>query len=724
MALGRYGNVLTVAALLLAVAVVFGRGLDNGFVYDDYWLVESNPALRDPGPLARFLGSPLFADMLRPDDAVWAKGGIEYWRPFVKFALLVQHRLFAGRAAGFHAVSLVVHAASVVLLFVWLWRRLASGPAPVSRRQTPARLAGAPADPRRTLAAGLGAALFALHPVRVESVAWVSGCTDLWMVFWVLVGLVAWQRPGRSATLAASAAFALAALAKETALVVPAGLALDAWAARRLDRTAWRRLAAPTAALAAVLVVWFVLLPPSPGGARFGGIPRILTSIALYAGRVVWPVHPSTQVGVMDADGRFAFGVANLVAGALLVVAIAGFTFAARRRLAWRPWLADLGWVVLPLLPVLNVIAIGYTTLVAERFLALPLVGIAALAARAVTTAPRAAVPVAASAGAAAAVAGGVISARYIPHLRDNASLWRYETRLAPSQPNLYLYLANAEVSAGRLAASQQAALAGYARAATPDLRVWTALAWARARLLELSDADQVELVRLRQFYDDLLERRSADLDAGGVALHAAPTRTVHELVRRSAAVRTARILTHARTSSLAVAESLLRDAIRDRPTAATAANYVRVMALQMRLGDAAAARAEALQLFPNDPDLVRLGAAIAGAERWLRGAEPNALRRDTGRVLLWLYFGSLPLARSTLAPLVAQHPDAVETAVVAHLVDAAGGHADAAREALLRRRSNDPANAALYEWALGQIAAVARREAVPLQADVGALFR
>src|SRR5262245_17131449 len=243
MPFGRFGNAICIALLVTAVTLVYARGLSNGFIYDDYWLVQSNPALQQPGSLRSFLTTPLFAGSLQSEDSFWAGGGLEYWRPFAKLALLVQYRLFGVRASGYHAVSLVVHVVSVLMAFAWLlWRLSPAVPAPAPSVRVP-RLIATYRDPRRTLAAGLGAALFGLHPVRVESVAWVSGCMDLWMVFWVLVGLLIWEHRGRAATWAAGAAFVLAALAKETALVVPGCLALDAWA--RSDRTGLRRVAVP-----------------------------------------------------------------------------------------------------------------------------------------------------------------------------------------------------------------------------------------------------------------------------------------------------------------------------------------------------------------------------------------------------------------------------------------------------------------------------------------------
>jgi hypothetical protein len=719
MRFGRFTGAIGIAILVVAMAIVYGRGLDNHFAYDDYWLIESNPALHQPESLARFLSTPLFAGTRESDDVIWANVGIEYWRPFVKLALLAQYRAFGTRAAGYHAVSLAVHLVSTCLLFLWLSRRLAAPP-----RVEPTRLSGVAIDPRRTLAAVLGAAIFALHPARVETVTWVSGCMDLWMVFWVLVGLVAWDRRGRGATIAATLAFVLAVWSKEAAVVVPACLALDAWARGRFDAATRRRLLAPAAGVVVALATWVVLVPPSGSAIVFGGVPRILASAALYAGRILWPIHPTTQVGLIGPEGVFEFGIGLLTAGAAVVFAIAAFAAVAWRRPRVRVWSGDVGWIVLPLLPVANFLAIGYASLVAERFLALPLVGVAALCARALVAVPRAVAPAVAAAEAAAAIGGGVIAAAYVPQFRDSATLWQYETRIHPTSPNMFLFLARAEMGAGRLQASERAALAAHAAARTPDMAAWSALAWAAARLQSVTDADQESLVRLRTFYDELIGTGQATFDAGGVALRAAPTRTGIELIRQSAAVRNARILAHARTTSFTTAESLLVDLLRDKPTPGAAANWVRVLGLQLRFADALAALQTALGAYPGDATLVALGSQLRHAEAWVGGADTDPLRRDTARALLWLYFGSIPLAQASLSAAQASYPDAVETAVLTQLVAAASGRIHEAREYLLNQRTADPANIPAYEWGLGQIPLLTTPPPAVVPGNVDALMR
>jgi len=702
------------AALVVVTALVFARGLTGGFVYDDYWLVESNPALRAPGTLWRFAFSSLFEGSRQPEEVVWAAGSTQYWRPFTKLVLLAQFRAFGTHATGYHAVSLIVHLASVLLAFAWLRRRFARD--------------GAAAGPRTWIAAALAAALFGLHPARVESVSWISGMMDLWLVFWVLIGLVLWDRGTRGATWAAAGAFALAAMCKETALVVPFALALDVWA-NRDTRKDGRRLLAPFAAAAAVVVLRFATLPPVSGLGVFGGVPRVLTSVGLYVMRVVWPLHPSTQIGIVGPSGGFEFSLAVIVLGATTLVGLAAFAVLALRRTRMRPWFADTGWYALPLLPVVNLVAIGYMTLVAERFLALPLLGIAALGGRALlrlmARAPQR-VPALAVAGVVPCIAFAAIAASYVPHLHSNETLWIYEIGLQPENPNLRLYLSRVQASDGRPDEAMRTALEAYDRARTPDTRAWAVVQWSSQRLRTLGDAEQPELNALRVFYDTLMQPGAVPaggvvLDAGATLLRAEPSRLMRDLLRQSDSARLTRALLHARTGSYAVAESELRALLRVEANPALAGNLVRIVAFQERWEEARALLQNARRAFPDDEELVRLATLIDGERRV--SAEPDPVRRDAARVRLWLDLGSFPLARATLTPLLAAHPQVPEVVVAKIFMTAEEGRIEEARRALFAARERDPAHAATWNEAIAEFERRAG-PAAPVQVDLDALLR
>jgi hypothetical protein len=196
------------ALLAVLVLLVFGPGLVGGFIYDDHHLIETNAYVRDLSRLDEALTHDLWHVSSGGD---LGEDFNRYYRPVVTLAYALQFRAFGEAPLGYHAVSLALHLACVLLAFFWLTRRLASlGEAGL-------------------LGALVGAALFALHPSRPETVSWISGSTDLWMALFTLLGLHAWDRlqgPGRIVT--TSLAFVLAVLSKEGAVLLPLLLAADA----------------------------------------------------------------------------------------------------------------------------------------------------------------------------------------------------------------------------------------------------------------------------------------------------------------------------------------------------------------------------------------------------------------------------------------------------------------------------------------------------------------
>jgi tetratricopeptide (TPR) repeat protein len=189
---------------LLAACVALWPALRGEFVYDDRVLVQQNPTIRSVAGLREAWGS-AYWDFLQPETAKQ----LGYWRPLTAVALHLGWRLGGGAPWAFHALALALHLLAVAAVFA-LARRLARAPT----------------------VAFFAAALFGLHPVQVEAVAWVSSINDPLYGAALLWGLVAWLRwreaGSRGLPLLAALAFALALLAKENAVAfVPLVLALD-----------------------------------------------------------------------------------------------------------------------------------------------------------------------------------------------------------------------------------------------------------------------------------------------------------------------------------------------------------------------------------------------------------------------------------------------------------------------------------------------------------------
>lgn len=197
----RRRAILWSGALAAAVWAAFFPSLDNGFVnWDDHVNIVRNPWL------GRF-------DL---DGWVWIFRTtlLGHFQPLSWLSLSIDKALWGAEAGGFHATALVLHAASAILLFLFLRALL--------RRE---RFDDSLASP----AAAASSALFALHPLRVESVAWATERRDVLSLFFLLLScllyLRAVDRDDQHPRLGpALAAFAAAAFSKVVVFVVPAML--------------------------------------------------------------------------------------------------------------------------------------------------------------------------------------------------------------------------------------------------------------------------------------------------------------------------------------------------------------------------------------------------------------------------------------------------------------------------------------------------------------------
>jgi len=360
--------------VLAVTLAVFWRALSGEPVYDDLLMVGRNPWIRDLARLPDLLTRGYW-DFLEPEKAQ----DIGYWRPLTALALSVGYRLADGAPIGFHALGLTAHLVATACAFA-LARRFLSG----------------------ALAPGLVALVFGLHPMHVESVAWITALND--PLFGAL-GLAAlllflrWRERGsRGLPLGAAAAFATALLAKELAVtILPMALVLDVLRPR--EPRPGEALPGPFAAppepgraygpFATVLVLYF-LARCLVFRSALGGLDRITTDFGASAARLALlrvellggalelsflplrpslfrPFRPDLALGDPAALRALAWIAGAAVLGAWL----------ARKRL--RTELAGLLLVPAGVLPLfLRVQSLGSFPL-SDRFLYLPVLGAALL---------------------------------------------------------------------------------------------------------------------------------------------------------------------------------------------------------------------------------------------------------------------------------------------------------------------------------------------------------
>jgi tetratricopeptide (TPR) repeat protein len=356
------------SALLLAAAVVllYAPVRDFGFVtFDDPEYVSQNPHLR--GGLT---WTGLRWAFTTPHAA--------NWHPLTWLSHMLDWSLFGGWAGGHHLTSVALHAASAAVLLIAL-----------------VRLTGAPWE------SAVAAAAFALHPLRVESVAWVSERKDVLATLAWVAAMLAYARFVERRTAAryalVLAAFAVGLLAKPMVVTLPfALLLLDVWPLDRPRRDGWRRLVLEKVPLlvlsAAAALVTFRVQSSAGAVASLEHQPlpaRLANAVLAYVAYVWKTVWPSRLACFYPQAAEYPMGPVLAALGVLgLVTAIA---LHQRRR---RPYLL-VGWLwfVGTLVPVIGVVRAGDQAM-ADRFTYIPSIGLvvagAWLAGEAARRSPRA----------------------------------------------------------------------------------------------------------------------------------------------------------------------------------------------------------------------------------------------------------------------------------------------------------------------------------------------
>ena len=352
-----------------------------------------------------------------------------HYQPLSWLTLGVDHALWGMDARGYHLTSLVLHVATAVAVYALLRDVL-------ERRETWTAYA----------AAAIGALFYAAHPLRVESVAWVTERRDVVSGLFFVLTLLAYLRLQRSAGavrrgwLAASlAAFTLSLLSKAWGMTLPVVLlALDVFPLRRLPGAGWGERARvaleklPWAALAAGAgVIAFVAqhrIEAMKSLSDHSPFERALQStygLCFYLWKTLVPTNLSPLYILPDdlSVATLRFGVPFVLAIAITVVAL----------LAWRrwPWLLA-AWVayVAILSPVLGTVQTG-PQLAADRYTYLASLPVAALLAAGIERL-LARAPLAAAVAAAVVAAYGVATARQTRVWHDSMALWNHALAVDP----------------------------------------------------------------------------------------------------------------------------------------------------------------------------------------------------------------------------------------------------------------------------------------------------
>ena len=193
------------AWLFLLCLLVFARGLMGDFVMDDWPVIKENSKITETQYIPGYFTSGVWANTDLSEQT--GAGGHSLYRPLFLLTLNISHHLWGDSAIGYHALNLVLHSINPVLVYfliIGFWSSAS----------------------KKT--AGMAAAIFAVHPVHVESVAWIAGITDPLVSLFLLGGFLLHRRSrqrkqqaGLLTIIGAPLCYALALLSKETAILFP-----------------------------------------------------------------------------------------------------------------------------------------------------------------------------------------------------------------------------------------------------------------------------------------------------------------------------------------------------------------------------------------------------------------------------------------------------------------------------------------------------------------------
>lgn len=394
------------AGLLVAMTVAaYLPALDNGFIWDDDQYVSANAVLRSLDGLRR----------------IWLEpGAVPQYYPLTFTSFWVEYQLWGLQPFGYHLVNVLLHAINALLLWLVL-RRL--------------HLPGA----------WLAAAIFALHPMQVESVAWITERKNVLAgVFFFSAFLVYLQAEAADGAagparirwrpyLAACALFVGALLSKTVTCSLPAVLLLVIWWQRgAIDRRAVLRLAPLFAVglVMAAVTVWMERYHVGAQGREFAlsFLERLLVAgraLWFYPWTLVWPdnlafIYPRWSIDVR-VWWQYLFPAAALAVIVLL--------YGARRRIGAGPLVAGLCYAgaLVPALGLINVYPMRYS-FVADHFAYFPIVALIALAtavgARLVGRVGEARRVVGSAIGALLLLVLALLTARQCGIYRDLRALW------------------------------------------------------------------------------------------------------------------------------------------------------------------------------------------------------------------------------------------------------------------------------------------------------------
>lgn len=412
--------------LIGLVLSVFGISITFDFVnWDDPWYIHRNPLVQGWS----------FQNLY----GICTETVTRNFAPLTIFSYLIDHSLWGKWAGGYHLTNVLLHGINAVLVFL-LVRQITT----------------------RHVFALVVAMLFAIHPIQIESVVWISARKGLLSSAFILLSLLFWLKRERTSRdeLSGTILFVVALMCKASAVVVPGIVFVyDIFVRRRSFADSLARQF-----VSGLLAVWFILLTAGSQNSQTGGIRHHLGLNKLeilgidavlmwkYIGMLLWPTDlailydPAIQgIGLAIAVSVFAWGM------------IAVWIWKKRES---QPLILFASLSALALMvPVLNFFPL--TTLMNDRYLYLPCIAFFGLMVAAVeyvyrgtvlkiqTLKPQMSFRIAALTAGLVVLAYSAISIQQMSVWRNDSALWKQASQVSPELPVVQYQYALAEWRTG-----------------------------------------------------------------------------------------------------------------------------------------------------------------------------------------------------------------------------------------------------------------------------------
>lgn len=344
--------------IVIGVSLVYYRMFENGFVFlDDYAYISGNTILQ----------SGFNSESIR-----WAfslDNGLSYWQPLTLLSLMADYQFVGLDARWYHLENLLIHVTSTIVILLYI-----------------RRISGSPWQSAAV------AAVFALHPLNVESIVWAVERKNVLSLLFALLAIGfyhARHTTGKRSYLYVSLVMHTAGLmAKPILIILPVLLLIvDFWPLRRLHASTFTQMLRSCFALSIEKTPYWILslavLSTSlfhvkrhqlvVGPSWMNRTENALVSLLSYLGKLIWPENLAVFYPL-----RESYYLWEVAGASLLLISI---TFLAWRCRQNQPWLlAGWAWYIVCLVPVLGFMRSNLWPAMADRFAYFPQLGIIVIA--------------------------------------------------------------------------------------------------------------------------------------------------------------------------------------------------------------------------------------------------------------------------------------------------------------------------------------------------------